>query len=257
MKRHRSNKPDDSGAILIYAVFAVIGLVAFTTLVVDYGVFWTARRQAQNVADAAAMAGAVALAYEGPVDWTSAGAAVNSALATAQSNLIWGEAPGSGIVATDITFAKSPSSCVITDCAACPVRVYTCVRAEVFRNAARNNPLPSFFGVLIGINSQEMKATATARSAPANASACVRPFVVPDRYSEVSGDPNLFDGGDIYNSYGYLFANTFGQLSGAIPLDKLPQVWNDKFEFWPAINGENDTPYGSFEYALCRALRGE
>jgi uncharacterized membrane protein len=39
-------------------------LTALTAFVVDYGVLWVARRQAQNAADAGALAGATALAFD-------------------------------------------------------------------------------------------------------------------------------------------------------------------------------------------------
>ena len=36
---------------------------------IDYGVMWSSRRQAQNAADAAALAGAISLAYDDPDDF--------------------------------------------------------------------------------------------------------------------------------------------------------------------------------------------
>jgi len=58
VERPRSER----GAVLIHVGVAMIGLLGFCALSVDYGVMWTARRQAQNSADAAALAGAVSLA---------------------------------------------------------------------------------------------------------------------------------------------------------------------------------------------------
>ena len=55
----------DRGAIIIHVAFALMALLAFTAFVFDYGVMWVARRQAQNVADAAALAGAVSLIRDG------------------------------------------------------------------------------------------------------------------------------------------------------------------------------------------------
>ena len=37
-----------------------------------------------------------------------------------------------------------------------------CIRVDVYRNQARNNPLPMFFGSLVGLTSQGVRATATA-----------------------------------------------------------------------------------------------
>src|SRR5580765_2253783 len=104
--------------------------MSLSTFVIDYGVLWTARRQAQNVADAAALAGAIALAYEAPKDWTASGMAMTAAMATAQRNTIWGDPPGPGVAAPDITFPASPSTCIIADCATCAPREFFCVRAD-------------------------------------------------------------------------------------------------------------------------------
>ena len=49
------------GAIMIHVAFALLALLAFSAFVVDMGVMWVSRRQAQNAADAGALAGAVAL----------------------------------------------------------------------------------------------------------------------------------------------------------------------------------------------------
>src|ERR1700680_3239307 len=92
---------DDSGAILVHVALAIIVLLAFSTLVADYGVLWASRRQAQNSADAAALAGAVALTYDNPTDLSSTGPAKQSALYVAQQNLVWGQAP-SVQTATDV-----------------------------------------------------------------------------------------------------------------------------------------------------------
>ena len=55
-----SSRHSERGAILVQVALALLALVAFTMFVVDYGVFWVGRRQAQNAADASALAGALA-----------------------------------------------------------------------------------------------------------------------------------------------------------------------------------------------------
>ena len=55
----------ERGAVLVNAAIAMIGLISFSALVVDYGILWSARRQAQNAADAGAMAAAVSLGLRG------------------------------------------------------------------------------------------------------------------------------------------------------------------------------------------------
>ena len=65
--------------------------MAFNVFVLDYGVMWVSRRQAQNAADAAALAGAVARGYDDFDDPRST-VAEESATQVAAANLIWNEA---------------------------------------------------------------------------------------------------------------------------------------------------------------------
>ena len=59
---------DERGAVLVQTGIALIGLLAMGTFSVDYGMLWVSRRQAQNAADAAALGGAISLAYGDPDD---------------------------------------------------------------------------------------------------------------------------------------------------------------------------------------------
>src|SRR5439155_3356010 len=54
----------ERGAILIQVAISILALTAFAAFVVDYGVLWVARSQAQNAADAGALAGAISLSYD-------------------------------------------------------------------------------------------------------------------------------------------------------------------------------------------------
>ena len=77
----------ESGAVLVYVSVAIIGLVAFSALSIDYGVMWSSRRQAQNAADAAAHAGAVSLAFDSPTDFERARAIAQT---VGQANTVFG-----------------------------------------------------------------------------------------------------------------------------------------------------------------------
>ena len=63
----------------------------------------------------------------------------------------------------------------------------TCVRVDVYRNQARGNPLPTFFGNLVGVANQGVRATATAQVAPATRRECLKPWVIIDRWDEIPG----------------------------------------------------------------------
>src|SRR4029078_11670501 len=80
----------ERGAVLVQMAISMLGLIAFSSLVIDYGVLWAARRQAQNAADAGAMAAAVSLAF---VDFDNRPLAQTAAVNTAQTNFIWGAVP--------------------------------------------------------------------------------------------------------------------------------------------------------------------
>jgi hypothetical protein len=148
-----------------------LALLAFSALVVDYGVMWVSRGQAQNAADAGALAGAIALAFDGSTDF--AGAKIK-ARAVAQQNWVWGQPPD--VQLTDVTFPSCPPGT--------PGLPDTCVKVDVFRNQARGNALPIFFANLVGVADQGVRATATARIVTGNTTDCLKPWAVVDRWDE-------------------------------------------------------------------------
>ncbi len=103
----RFNFSRQRGAVLIHVAVAMLGLLAFSALVIDYGIFWAARRQAQNSADAGALAGAMGLAYDDPTDFSDTGPAKLAARAAALANLVFGAPPDVNIT-TDVTFPPCP-----------------------------------------------------------------------------------------------------------------------------------------------------
>src|SRR5687768_9836199 len=185
---HASERRPSSerGAILIQVGVAILVFSAFAMFVVDYGVLWVSRHQAQNSADAGALAGAIALAFDDFDDRSSTGPAKVAAQNFAQRNTVWGEAPDVK-VATDVQFYPDdptafPASCSNDDC----------IRVDVYRNqdAGRDNPLPTFFGWLVGVFEQGVRATATAQVAAANASDCLKPWAIADKWAENNPVPN-------------------------------------------------------------------
>lgn len=170
----------ERGAVLVHTALALLALVAFTTFVADFGTMWLARRQAQNSADAAALAGAIALVYDDspPYDFTSSGPAKDNAFSVSQANLVYGEAP-SVVPATDITFPTCPA----------PFTTSQCIRVDAYRNQTRGNPLPMFFGQLVGLTSQDIQAMAMAALVPGNFTDCMKPWGVTDKWFESDGLP--------------------------------------------------------------------
>jgi Flp pilus assembly protein TadG len=201
---------DDRGAALIQVELGLMALMAFSTFVMDYGVYFTSRRQAQNAADAAAMAGVVALAYDSPSDLSATSASVYSALQEGLRNPVWGQSPS--VLATDVTFPTSPSVC--TDAGG---TAHFCVRVNVYRTAARGNALPIFFGTFAGLTSQDVQATATAALSTANASNCLKPWAVSDLFTDANHNGIFDPGSDTYVApststpgTGYSVTNNYG-----------------------------------------------
>jgi hypothetical protein len=161
---------DESGAVLVHTGIAMIGLLGFSALSVDYGMLWVARRQAQNAADAGALAAAISFAFGDPNDLARVRAVGEAA---AKANAVWGEIP-SVVAATDVIIGTCPPST--------PGDPDMCVRVNVYRNQERGNPMPTFFARLLGINTQGVRATATAQVAQGASSTCIRPWAIPDKW---------------------------------------------------------------------------
>src|SRR5688572_257126 len=141
--------------------FVAVGLMAFmaaSTLAIDVGMFMTARSQAQNSADAGALAGAVALAKNSWTDRTATGPAVQGAISTAKKNTVFGGSPS--VLTSDVTFPNDPSGQ--------PTRV----RVKVHRTTPRNTAIPTLIGPLFGVPTVDIAASATAEVSPANAMTC-------------------------------------------------------------------------------------
>src|SRR5579864_1556809 len=98
---------DDRGAILVHVAVGLLMLTALSAFAIDFGLFWMSRRQAQNAADAGALAGAVALGFDSGSDKSDTGPAKESAYTTALANFVGGQAPAVNID-SDITFPACP-----------------------------------------------------------------------------------------------------------------------------------------------------
>jgi len=175
-------RQSERGAILLHVAIGIIVLIAFLTFVVDYGVMWVGRRQAQNAADAGALAGAIAMAFDvnGWTDRAETGPARSAAREMALTNYIWSQPP-SVVTATDVYFTDQPADMCPTDANG----LTGCIRVDVYRNQARGNPLPSIFGDAVGLTGQGVRATATARVAVADSSDCLKPWAIPDKWLDI------------------------------------------------------------------------
>jgi Flp pilus assembly protein TadG len=176
---------DERGMSFVYVGMGFMGFLAASTLAIDVGMFMTARAQAQNAADAGALAGAVALVANSYTDRSPSGPAVQSAINTAQSNKVMGGTPS--VLSGDVMFPVNPSG------------VSNRVQVQVYRSAPRANAIPTLMGSLFGVKTVNITATATAEASPANAMTCVKPFMIPDKWQENQTPP--WDTGDEFDKY--------------------------------------------------------
>ncbi len=181
-----SRYSSERGSVIVYVAVAILGLVAFSALSIDYGVMWMSRRQAQNAADAAALAAASTLAFDAPNDFDRARA---TAKTIGELNKVFGGTlnitQGAGKT-TDITEDISFPTCP----AGTPGPPDSCVRVNVYRtNLAQGgfpakDPLPVFFAPLFGRTVQGVRATATAQILSVDESDCLKPWAVADKWGE-------------------------------------------------------------------------
>jgi Putative Flp pilus-assembly TadE/G-like len=179
---------DERGMSLVFVSVAFMAALSATTLAIDVGMFMNSRSQAQNAADAGALAGAVALYYNNFDDRSSSGPAVLSAINTSTTNQVAGGAVS--VRPEDVTFPLSPSG------------QNNRVQVQVFRTSARSNAVPTLMGTFFGLRNVDVAAIATAEVSPASAETCVMPFTIPDKWIEKQTGPwdptDSFDPGDVY-----------------------------------------------------------
>ena len=165
---------DERGMSFVFVGLGFMAFVAASTLAIDVGMFMTARSQAQNAADAGALAGATALAFNDFDDRSPGGPAVQSAVNTALANTVIGSAPSA--TPADVSFPAGPTG-------------NNRVKVNVYRTGARSNAIPTLIGPLFSVPTVDIAATATAEASPANAMTCVKPFAIPDRWIENKNPP--------------------------------------------------------------------
>src|SRR5262249_8171307 len=166
----------ERGAMIVIVAICLLALTLISALVVDYGILWAARAQAQNAADAGAHAAAVAMMFN-PDNLPNARALARGAV---QQTAVWNETTGDADILVDLPITCPPGT----------GGGLGCVRVDVMRGATdRNggthtNVLPTVFARLAGINTQAISATATAQVISGNAVTCIKPWIVADKWTE-------------------------------------------------------------------------
>lgn len=239
MSRMRRLYRDESGMSLVFVGMGLMAFLSASMLAIDVGMLMTARNQAQNSADAGALAGAVALFYDDYDDRTATGPGVTHAIAGATANDVMRETVS--VTPDDVEF--------LPDEFGNPNRIKVTVR----RTAQRGNPVSTLIAQFFGMNAADIMATATAEVSPANAMTCVKPFTIPDKWDErqtPAWDPS--DTYEAYDSQGRLLANP----DVYIPADQPGYTgYNQERErgvrlMLRAQTGNNINPSMYFSYAI-------
>ena len=187
LNRVRKFAADESGFSLVFVGLGFMGFLAASMLAIDVGMLMTARNQAQNAADAGALAGATSLAFDSWDDRSATGPAVVHAIAASEANKVIGVTPS--VIPTDVEFPLAPDGQ--------PSRV----KVTVYRNTARGNAVSTLIAKYFGIATADISATATAEASPANAMTCVKPFTIPDKWLEKNPTVKVFDPGDTFERW--------------------------------------------------------
>jgi hypothetical protein len=183
--RLRKLSSDETGFSLVFVSVGLMGFLGVSMLAIDVGMLMTARSQAQTSADAGALAGATALAFNNYDDRSVGGPAVMNALAGARANQVM--SVNVSVTPADVEFLNNPAG------------VNNRVKVTVYRDAAHGNPVSTLIAQYFGISSADISATATAEASPADAMTCVKPFTIPDRWIEKQDAP--FDPEDSFDLF--------------------------------------------------------
>lgn len=240
----------ESGISLIHVGMLLLIMMGLSMFVTDYGVLWLARGQAQNAADAGALAGAVSLAYDNATDFSTTGPAYNAATKAATTNLVFGAAPTTVEVflnpATYGSWVPQPVPAICNSLGGC-------AQVNVYRTG-----MPTYFANVFGITSQQIRATATAQARGANSVRCLKPFGILDKWAEhrlntgVASDGVWRSGEDgatpisTYDHYYSPTGSTIADLTTPPPLDTYTRP----------VSGNPGSPGTSFQ-ALDMASGGD
>jgi hypothetical protein len=178
----------ERGVVLIQVGLALVVLLGFSAFAIDYGVLWVARGQAQNAADAGALAAATALAFDNMVNPDAA--ATRDALALATNTPVWRQPP-----VAEVETCADPYSGTCPTVPGLPTpesRTSFSATVRVYRDSQHANALPTYLASLFGVTNQSVRAQATATVAPANVATCAWPLAMPDDWLDLSpADPGL------------------------------------------------------------------
>jgi Flp pilus assembly protein TadG len=177
----RARPDDDRGAITLIVAAMLVVMIGLAALVVDRGLAADTQRQAQNAADASALAAAVAMAAGGPAAATNA---VGAAQAYARENF--------GVTAAEWGACTAPLQAGFT-----PVNGMSCISQNPATKSVRvtlpSRQVPSVFSGIFGVSSRTVASAATAGFGGPPGSDCL--LCVLDTLNGQSGGISVTGGG--------------------------------------------------------------
>ena len=213
INRIRKIARDESGMSYVFVGLGLMAFLSASMLAIDVGMLMTARSQAQNSADAGALAGATALVFDDYNDRSATGPAVRNALQASTFNRVM--RANVSVRVEDVEFRQDPTG------------EWNRVRVTVRRTASRGNPVSTLIASIFGTPQSDIGAVAMAEASPADAMTCVKPFAIPDRWYDV--DSNRLARADLGDEFDYIDKN------GTV--DPSPDMYNGN------INSDGYTGY--------------
>lgn len=193
MKIMRRLMNEERGAVMIMVAVSLVMIFAFAVLSIDMSLIQLSKGQLQNAADAAALAAARVYVSSGGDQAAATAEAIriaglNTAVQIDQDPVV--------ITGADVTFPDANS-----------------VRVQTHRTVGTGDPVRLFFrSVLDADNQGEVVAHAVATVTGTPTAKCLKPWIFPDRWTELSVPPNeQFDPGiDVYDGTGYQAPDDIG-----------------------------------------------
>lgn len=159
MRSFQKRIRDQSGATALFVALSITMVFGAAAIAVDLGMLATARAEAQNAADGAALAAAAAFAYGRNVEDDARRYAADFAGRNAVRN------QSVTLTAADVTITGDT------------------VRVDVIRSANRDNAVQTMFARVLGTQTADISASATAAPIQGPAQiACMLPITIPDRW---------------------------------------------------------------------------
>lgn len=205
--RYRDCPPGEQGSITPILALALVAVVGAMAVSIDLGQLFLVRNDLQNVADAAALAGAKKLLQDKNNDGVPevyCDEAIQAAIDVANKNFSFGSDTPVKLTAANVTLGKWNLSTKQFDregCSADPILV-NAVKVTVNRDGQDNSKVSTFFGSVLGVGTQDIDPDTLIKTGPAKLSAGAAsvallglagtsaidiPFAVPKQYTAGQG----------------------------------------------------------------------